>query len=227
VHFVHIELQAPESEIAALADFYGSKLGLPSTPGADRVSVRIGETTLELAGGPSAAFYHFALLIPGNRFDAALAWADARATLLPEPRSGDVVFDFDFWHAKACYFHDPAENIVELIAHRGIGETDARGEFGGAELLGVSELGLVGDLRAMADSLERALSLELWDGTVEGGLVFVGEQARTLILAPSGRGWLPTGRAAEQHNVAAVLSGPPEGEISLEGSRYRVGRSGT
>jgi len=27
-----------------------------------------------------------------------------------------------FWDAQACYFHDPAGNIVEFIAHRGLAE---------------------------------------------------------------------------------------------------------
>jgi hypothetical protein len=133
------------------------------------------------------------------------------------------VFEFENWSARACYFHDPAGNIVELIAHRGIGETGARGPFAGDELLGLSELGLVGDPATMAAELERLLGLRLWAGSaeVEGRLGFVGEQARTLILSPAGRGWLPTGRWAEPHPVEVVLSGPEEREAVLEGHRIR------
>ena len=49
--------------------------------------------------------------------------------------------------------------------------------------------------------------LELWDGEVEGedSLAFVGEKGRTLILAPPGRGWLPTGRPAEPYPVELAL----------------------
>ena len=39
----------------------------------------------------------------------------------------------------------------------------------------------------------------------ENSLGFVGEKGRTLILAPPGRGWLPTGRPAEAHPVELVL----------------------
>ena len=227
MRFVHVALRAPERHIGSLASFYES-LGLPSTPVAGRSSFRIGETTLELVAGSGSPFYHFALLVPGNRFDAALRWARRQTSLLPDSRSGAVVFDFDFWDANACYFHDPAGNIVELIAHRGIEETEAEGDFRGAELVGVSELGLVGDLPTMASALALQVGLELWDGTVEqpGGLAFVGERARTLILAPPGRGWLPTGRPAELHEVDVLFSGPPEGEVLLEVSRYRIRRSG-
>ena len=54
------------------------------------------------------------------------------------------------------------------------------------------------------------VGLQMWDGTIDepGSLAFVGEQARTLILAPPGRGWLPTGRPAEAHPLAVRLEGP-------------------
>lgn len=227
MHFVHVELRAPEPGLARLAEFYRDELALPATSSPAGVSFQVGETMLELIPGPGAPFYHIALLVPGNRFDAALAWARERVPLLPDRRSGDLVFDFDFWQAKACYFHDPAGSIVELIAHGGMNETDGQGEFEAAELVGLSELGLVGDSRKMAASLAR-LGLEVWDGSIEhpGGLAFVGARGRTLILAPPGRAWLPTGRAAELHDLDALLSGEPKGEALLEGSRYRIGRSG-
>jgi catechol 2,3-dioxygenase-like lactoylglutathione lyase family enzyme len=227
VRFTRVRLNAPQQRRRELADFYGSRLGLSMASSSGEPSFQIGETTLDFVAGPGAAFYHFALLVPGNRFDAALAWANERTTLLPEPRTGEVVFDFDFWDANACYFEDPAGNIVELIAHRGIDGTDADGPFLAAELTGLSELGLVGDLPEMAESLAR-LGLHGWAGSADpsGGLAFVGEQARTLILAARGRGWLPTGRAAEVHDVDVLLSARPAGEVLLESSRYRIRQSG-
>jgi len=122
------------------------------------------------------------------------------------------VFDFHAWDARAFYFHDPAGNIVELIAHQGLEGP-----------LGLSELGLVGNTRAMAEEL-REVGLGLWDGTVddEGSLAFVGERGRTLILAPPGRGWMPTGRPSERHPVEAELSGARAGEVELEDGLYRI-----
>jgi D-alanyl-D-alanine carboxypeptidase len=217
VYFRHVRLQAPARSLESLTEFYSDRLRLPSA---------IGETTLDFAPGEGAPFYHFALLVPGDRFEAALAWARERVDLLPDPDTGEVVFDFSNWDAKACYFHDPASNIVELIAHRGVGETGAESEFAGQELLGLSELGLVGNTAAMAGTLRVALELELWDGSLEEGrLAFLGERARTLILGPTGRGWLPTARPAERHRVDAVLSGRPARAVELEGGLYRISRS--
>jgi hypothetical protein len=162
--------------------------------------VETGETELEFVAGEGEPFYHFAFLAPPERFD--------------ELSASHEVFDFEAWDARAFYFHDPAGNIVEVIAHHGIDE------------YGLSELGLVGDTRAMAAEL-RQVGLELWDGTVEeeGRLAFVGERGRTLILAPIGRGWMPTSRPAERHPVEAELEGPVDGELELEGGVYRLGLS--
>jgi catechol 2,3-dioxygenase-like lactoylglutathione lyase family enzyme len=224
--FLLVRLRAPARALRELADFYGARLGLEvlEQPGA-LVTVRIGQTRLEFLPSAGDPFYHFALLAPGDRFDDVLSWAGERADLLPDPH-GEVVFDFTSWRAQACYFHDPAGNIVEVIAHRGVGETSAGGMFSATELLGFSELGLVGNPAAMASLLSRQIGLELWDGTVDvhAHLAFVGEPAKTLILCHAGRPWLPTGRPAEAHPVEVVLSGSPEGEAVIDGDRYRIRR---
>jgi catechol 2,3-dioxygenase-like lactoylglutathione lyase family enzyme len=219
VHFRQVSLRAAANRLEALEVFYGETLGLGE--------LQVGETQLELVPGDGEPFYHFALLVPGDRFKAAHGWIGERAELLPDRESGDSVFEFEAWDALACYFEDPAGNIVELIAHRGLGETGATGGFAGGELIGFSELGLVGNPATMAGVLRVVLDVPLWDGTVDepGRLAFLGERGRTLILAPEGRGWLPTGRPAEPHPVEAVLSGSPTREVALEDGRYRISRS--
>ena len=192
MRFAEVTLAAPLD----LRDFYGGELGLPL----DGKAIVVGETRLRFEVEEGHAFYHFALLVPGDRFNAALAWGRDRVELL-----GDV-FEFENWDAKAVYFHDPAGNIVELIAHHGLEENGRSGGFTAAELLGFSELGIVGDKAHQLRRLE-SRGLSLWDGTVDepDRLAFVGEKGRTLILAPPGRGWLPTGRPAEPHPVEFVL----------------------
>jgi hypothetical protein len=192
MRFTDVTLAGPPE----LSTFNGDVLGLPVDAG----TVRIGETMLRFEPRDGEPFYHFALLVPGDRFDAALAWARERVELL-----GDV-FEFEAWDARAVYFHDPAGNIVELIAHRGLEENGRTGEFGAEELVGFSELGIVGDPAHQLRMLE-SRGLSLWDGTIEepNRLAFVGERGRTLILAPPGRGWMPTDRPAEPHPVEFVL----------------------
>ena len=81
MRFAEVTLPAP----LELQDFYGVELGLPL----DGDTIVVGETRLRFHVETGGAFYHFALLVPGDRFDAALAWARERVELL-----GDV-FDFE------------------------------------------------------------------------------------------------------------------------------------
>jgi hypothetical protein len=181
---------------AELTGYYGDVLELP----VDEDAIRIGETTLRFEAQNGGAFYHFALLVPGDRFEAVLAWSRERAELL------GGVFASDTWDSRAVYFHDPAGNIVELIAHHGFEENSRSDGFAAEELVGFSELGIVGDRRQLLGQLE-SVGVELWDGELDepNRLAFVGEKGRTLILAPRGRGWMPTDRPAEPHPVETVL----------------------
>jgi catechol 2,3-dioxygenase-like lactoylglutathione lyase family enzyme len=199
-----VTLRAPRDSLDAMRDFYGGVLDLPGDSA--RLSWQIGLSFVAADGAP---FYHFAFLVPGNRFAFARDWLADRAELLPHPDSGRTDFDFDFWNAQACYVHDPAGSIVELIAHRGEAE-GPDGAFSSAELLSISEIGLVtADPPGLADRLRDELGLSLWYGDVTGAssLAFVGRKAHTLILCRPGRGWLPTGRPAEIHPVEVTISG--------------------
>jgi catechol 2,3-dioxygenase-like lactoylglutathione lyase family enzyme len=217
------ELAVPRDRLDALAAFYAGALALDGRQERDALTLTVGpDAELVLVAGDGAPFHHFALLVPGDRFDAAHDWLGA-ATPLLDTRP------FDFWDARAVYVHDPAGNIVELIAHRGEAENGATGAFAGAELAGISEVGIVGPgLAAAATALEDELGLPLWSGSVEDdatGLGFVGRKAHTLILAAPGRGWLPTGRPAEAHPVAVTIAGADRsGELALGASRVVVGR---
>lgn len=224
MRFSRVTLHASPDRRAALAAFY-RRLGLAVESASHGISFRAGETQIEVLATPGAAFYHFAFLVPGNRFEAARAWAEAATELLPDPETGETIFDFANWDALACYVNDPAGNVVELIAHRGVAESDAKGAFHAGELVGLSELGLVGDPAAMTRRLVDELGLELWDGTVTepGRLAFVGERARTLILSPAGRTWLPTQQAAEPHAADVVIvGGAREAQLELAGGPYRL-----
>ena len=201
MRILQAHLAAARATGAALQGFYRDQLGLPLLAGESRLGFEVGGTRLEFSPtSEQAPFYHFAFRVPRNRFGAAREWLAGHADLLPEPGSKETTFQFPDWDAEACYMHDPGGNIVELIAHRGLPDESLRsGPFGATELLGVCEVGLVGhDPPAMARALE-SLGVRLWDGTLDvpGRLAFMGAPDGTLILAPPGRGWMPTGRTAE------------------------------
>lgn len=206
----------------AMRSFYVDRLGLPvAGDGESVVDAQVGPARMSFRTAPAGAapFYHFALLVPGDRFDAAHRWLTARTETL-----GGVA-EFENWDALACYFLDPAGNIVELVAHRGEARSGARGSFDPAELAGFSEVGIVVDDKVhVVEALERELALRAWDGDSSdpGRLVFVGRRAHTLILSPRGRGWLPTRRPAEAHPLDVVVAGAGTGQVEVPGTAQRV-----
>jgi catechol 2,3-dioxygenase-like lactoylglutathione lyase family enzyme len=227
VRFLHVKLDAEEARGDALRRFYADELGFPYVRGRATDPVfEVGTTAIEFRPvGLGRPFYHFALRVPRNRFAAARVWLAARTELLPDEQSGETTFRFDNWNADACYAQDPCGNIVELIAHHELPEESPESPaFSADELLGLCELGLVGaDTRKMASALV-TLGIPLWDGTVDGPgrLAFMGDREGVLILSPEGRGWMPTGRAAERHGVEALLSGERDAVATLPGTPHRI-----
>jgi catechol 2,3-dioxygenase-like lactoylglutathione lyase family enzyme len=217
------ELAVAAARLEAVAGFYEQTLGFAVEQRPGRVVIPVGGDVLELVatGDGTDPFHHFALLVPGDRFDAARTWLGERVEPLVRD-DGETVFPFDFWDARAVYFHDPAGNIVELIAHAGTAErSGVAGVFSAAELAGLSEVGIVvDDMAAAVAALERDVGLELWSGSAEQ-LAFVGAKAHTLILAPPGRGWLPTGRPSEPHAATVTVTGGTKGAVVLAGSPER------
>lgn len=218
-----VVVAAAADRLAEQERFYRDRLSLRVVGGAGRVAVTAGRTTIEFAGAAGAPFTHFALLAPGNRFREAFAWLRERVNLLPDTDTGQPVFDFDDWDAQACYFEDPAGNIVELIAHRGVAESDIPG-FDASDLRGLSEVGLVTpDRPAAATAIESVFGVPVWDGSVDGrGLAFVGRRAHTLILSPAGRNWLPTQRAAAVCATELELDLDRAGDLELDGGLIRI-----
>ncbi|HYY33609.1 MAG TPA: hypothetical protein VE693_08545 [Gaiellaceae bacterium] len=221
MQILQVRLQVSRRTSEAVEAFYRERFALAAANG----GVRADGTVLEFVpvddGEP---FYHFALRVPRNRFDAAREWLRGHTELLPDPETGEEVFPFDNWNAEACYGLDPAGNIVELIAHHELPEqTPGGGPFVSQELLGMCELGVVGpDTRAMAFALE-PFGIRLWDGELEPGrLAFMGGRDGVLILTPTGRGWLPTGRPAEPHPVDVLVAGERDGETTFPGLRHRI-----
>jgi catechol-2,3-dioxygenase len=164
-------------------------------------------TTVRFVPGP-AVCSHWALNVSPDRFEEAVAFAAQRVELLHE----DV--PFPAWRARSAYFHDPAGNIVELIA---------RERAAGSDLfLEVSEVGLpVADVGVAVAFLESELGLPHFSGDRQQ-FSAVGDDRGLFIVVPIGRPWLFTDQPAPDHPIAVTIAAERDEERSVPGSRHRV-----
>lgn len=220
-----LEVRLRAADPAALHDFYAVTLGLPvSFDPAGCLAVQAGATRLVFepsgaAGGDLAPLYHFAFNVPTNRFPEAKRWIQARTPLLR--RNGEDELYFDVWNAHACYFEDPAGNILEFIARHNLGEEDER-PFGPHAIQRISEIGLPAPTVAqMVDALTGAPGLSLFSGDRDN-FAALGDEHGLVIVVPEGRGWLPEERIPaaafpaaltlrDDAEAGCVWDGVPEG----------------
>jgi catechol-2,3-dioxygenase len=177
-----VEARFPASDPDALAAWYAETLG--ATP-----SFVAGDTS------PHHFAFHVADLDPWKR---RLAVSEEH--------------DFSSWGgARAVYFRDPEENVVELIAR-----PQARPE------LSLAEVGLpVDDVPAAVDALQRALDLPTYDDWDES-FAPLGDDDGLLIVVHIGRGWFPVGVPSGPAPIEVTLTGAGTGAVEIPGSRHRV-----
>jgi hypothetical protein len=119
--------------------------------------------------------------------------------------------DFSGWDgARAVYFRDPEQNVVEVLAR-----PRPRPE------LTLAEVGMpVEDVPAAVEAL-RALGVEPyrdWDETFAP----LGAADGLLIVVRVGRGWFPYDEPAGTAPVAVTITATRPGELTLPGGRHRV-----
>ncbi|WP_224996181.1 VOC family protein [Cesiribacter sp. SM1] len=197
------ELTLNTSNIKATMHFYGSCLQLPLIDqSVDKVSFAIGASILSFTRTDEKPFYHFAFNIPCNLLTEALEWVEARTTILSFSENSRLG-DFTGWRAKAFYFHDHEGNIAECIARFDLPGKAAATGFDQNSFLNISEIGLVvDDVAAEAESFSSQYQLPYFSkGPKLADFMPMGDDEGLFLLTKSGRGWLPTGRAAEKHEV--------------------------
>jgi catechol 2,3-dioxygenase-like lactoylglutathione lyase family enzyme len=217
---VSLTLTAPD--VRPLFEFYAGDLGMPLVKrSGDALTLRFGATALAFRCEPSAGFYHFALNVHPLRFERARA-ATAAVTPLLHDGDGQEVFDFRSWDARACYFYDPAGNIVELIARRALTARPIPPEPG---FMSISEIGLVtDDVPALTARIGREMDLPVYRDSAGDTFAALGDEDGLLILSQRGRIWYPdTGKTAAPAALDFVLQ-TEDGSWRIQGPPYQFSR---
>ena len=129
--------------------------------------------------------------------------------------------DFSSWGgARAVYFRDPEDNVVELIARPQAGPLLDSGRQ--PNELTLAEVGLpVEDVAAAVEALIRELDLSAYDDWDET-FAPVGDDDGLLIVVRVGRGWFPVGAPSGPAPIEVTLRGVRAGEVEVPGSGHRV-----
>lgn len=197
------KLQLLTDDLKGTAKFYHELLGLPILEESDQeLSLAAGATVLGFHPSPQQKpQYHLAFTIPCNKIEEALAWVQGKASLLPvEP--GKIIADFTNWNARAFYFLDNNDNILEFIARNDL-ENPSLASFDASSILSVSEIGVVSDdVPRQCEALIARYGINYFvRQPALPRFAALGDDNGLLIVVPFNRDWYPTTIASTKHWV--------------------------
>jgi len=178
------------AKLSAQKVFYRDTLGLPVIEETiDFISLHIGKSILRIEQRNQATPYHFAINMPANQEIDALNWLKTKVNII---RDGEnEIQDFDFWNAKAIYFYDADNNIVEFIARKNLNINSDK-PFNQNSLLEISEIGIPTlDIEAHFKVLNEALGLEVYSGNFERFCAIGGETGLFICINREEKDWYP------------------------------------
>ncbi|WP_051973638.1 VOC family protein [Cryobacterium sp. MLB-32] len=195
----------------AAGEFYAGVLGLDIARRPNGVVVTLGTTRLELVEDPAAAGdHHLAITIPSNKFNEAKTWLQQRTVLLGTPEADEFECS-PAWNAHSLYFAGPERSVWEFIIRRDLDNSTA-GPFSSADLLGISEVGVVvADVPAVVATLTDDARIAPYGEAQGGTFAPVGDTDGMLILVAPGRTWFPTADCTAEESPVNItaLGGRP------------------
>jgi len=189
------ELKIYSPNIKAQADFYSKLLSLTIIKeNSNFVSLQIGKSILKIEYSAESTPYHFAINIPANKDIEALEWLKERVAILKDETN--EIQDFDFWNAKAIYFYDEDQNIVELIARNNL-QNNTVNKFDSDSFLEISEIGLPTlDIEKEFKTLNKLTGIEVYDGGFERFCAIGDENGLFICINKEKKDWFPTNEKA-------------------------------
>jgi len=197
------ELTLYSSDLQAQYNFYAERLGFPMQYTAERLTLPLRYARLHFEQQEAARPYHFALNIGSWQEQEALQWLEQRVDIL---RDGtNKIQDFSAWNARAIYFYDADQNIVEFIARRDL-QHHAGPAFGPESLFEISEIGLAtANLPAKLAALQKYTGLQRYSGDVDTFCAVGSAEGLFIVIDKEGKDWYPTDDPAYASDFVATV----------------------
>jgi catechol-2,3-dioxygenase len=209
-----LELQLLSTGISQTKKFYHEILGMGILHADDssiKVSAGLSALIFKKAINKNP-FYHFAFTIPSNKFEEAHAWVSKRVQLLPVAPDSTIA-DFKNWNAKAFYFYDNNQNIVEFIARFDL-DNNSDNPFDGSSVFSISEIGIVVDnAKTYSEKMLEEYDLNFFSKQPpQGDFVAIGDDHGLFIVVNDKRNWYPTNKPSGKYWTAIKFE--QEGKIT-------------
>ena len=226
-----IKLQLYTSQLQDLKIFYMMVLGFElQNENEGTFTIKAGSTLLEFRWADptqeASPSYHFAFNIPENQIEDARRWLYSRSIPLLQHEENDIL-DFPHWNAKALYFLDPANNVVEFIARHDL-DNASSANFDASSIVSVCEIGMpVPDVAIMHAQVKDAFDLSHYS-KVGNKVNFcpMGDPQGLFIIVRPNRTWLPTELLNGVYPTVVTIAGEEAKEVEFEGLPYVVRISG-
>jgi catechol-2,3-dioxygenase len=198
------KLKIYTANLAAQSQFYAEILGLEKLGSTKKtVSFKMGKSVLEFESAPISTPYHYAINIPSNQEMEALKWLKDRVGILKD--GSNEIHDFVAWNAKAMYFYDPDQNIVEFIARKNL-DNNSETAFDQNALLEISEIGLpTDDIEKEFNLLNKNLGLEIYSGDFDRFCAIGDENGLFICVNKKIKDWFPTNDKAYSSNFEMIM----------------------
>ncbi|WP_159518804.1 VOC family protein [Sunxiuqinia indica] len=184
------ELTIYTSQLQAQKEFYCETLNFPLlNESSTSFSLAVGSSTLIFKYREQVTPYHIAINIPSYQDPEALAWLRKRIPVIKYEGKGLV--DFVHWNARAIYFYDLDQNIVELIARKSLA-IQSLDTFDHHAFLNISEVGMpTTDIEKCNRQIQQLGNLPIYDGDFNRFCALGDENGLFILIDKNKKKWFP------------------------------------
>ncbi len=149
--------------------------------------------------------YHFAFNIPCNQLEQAIEWIKTQTNLILI-NENELIADFKNWNAKAIYFYDNNQNILEFIARFDL-HNQSTNNFQENSILCISEIAIVtNNVLEVTKKLVLKNNFEYFRNSIPNSeFTPLGDDNGLIIFVNKLRKWYPTQISAQNFWTNVVI----------------------
>ncbi len=156
----------------------------------EKISFKAGKSILTFQYKEDVKPSHLAFNIPSNAIYDALIWLRKRTEVLD--CEGEKIANFPNWKAKAIYFYDADNNIMEFIARERI-DKESDVAFTPRTILSISEMAIATtNIEDIYNSISQIGAIPLFDGDFSRFCALGNDEGLFVLVDINKKKWYPT-----------------------------------